>query len=83
MISEHSKNVATKAKELYFARLQNELEALQTNRFVAIEPESGEHFIADSFSQAVTSARSAYPDRISYVIRIGHEAAIHIGGITH
>ena len=58
------------------ARLK-QLEAEHPNQFVAIEPTSGEHFLADSFSNAVSASRSAHPDRIAFVIRIGHEAAIH------
>ena len=53
------------------------------NKFVAIEPESGEHFIADSFSLAVTDARKLYPTRLSFVARVGHRAAIHIGGMAN
>ena len=82
MISEHSKSVAEKAQRIYAGQLQNELEAAHLDRYVAIEPESGEHFVADSFSQAVADARGAFPDRISFVIRIGHAAALHMGGIT-
>jgi hypothetical protein len=83
MISDHSKSVAEMAKRIYAERLRSQLEAEHLNRFVAIEPESGDHFIADSFSQAVANARKAHPDRISFVIRVGHKAAIHIGGIAN
>ncbi len=83
MISEHSKRVAEKAKWIYEERLRSDLEVKHPNQFVAIEPDSGEHFIADSFSKAVAKARSAYPDRISFVFRVGQEAAIHIGGLAN
>jgi hypothetical protein len=46
---------------------------------VAIEPESQEFFIGQSFDSAVTAARTAYPNRVSHTIRIGHQAAFHIG----
>jgi hypothetical protein len=82
MVSEQSKNVAERAKLIYADWLRHELEANHPNRFVAIEPESQDYFLADSFSQAVASARAAYPERISFVIRIGHEAAISLGGIA-
>jgi hypothetical protein len=49
---------------------------------VAIEPESGEDFLAESFGRAVAAERAAHPDRISFVTRIGHSAAIHLGGLT-
>ena len=83
MISEESKAVAEKANEIYATRLQSQLEASHINKFVAIEPESGEYFVADSFSRAVADARKAYPDRLSFVVRVGHKAAIHIGGVAN
>ena len=82
MVSERSKGVAERAKAIYDARLRHELETNHLNRFVAIEPESGEHFLADSFSEAVSTARATHPDRISFVIRIGHATAVQIGGIS-
>ena len=83
MISAESKAVAEKAREIYATRLQSQLEATQMNKFVAIEPDSGEYFVADSFSLAVAEARKAYPDRLSFVVRVGHKAAIHIGGMAN
>lgn len=83
MITSHSIDVAERAKEIYERRLQTDLEAAHRDSYVAIEPESGEHFIASSFVEAVAAARTAYPDRISFVIHIGHHAAIHLGGLTN
>jgi hypothetical protein len=82
MVSSHTTHVAERAKAIYSQRLQAELEAAHPNRYVAIEPESGEHFLADSFGAAVAAARTAHPQRISFVIRIGHTAAIHLGGLA-
>ncbi len=82
MISSHTTQVAERAKAIYKERLKGDLEAAHTDGYVAIEPDSGEHFLADSFGEAVTAARTAHPDRISFVIRIGHSAAIHLGGLT-
>jgi hypothetical protein len=82
MISSQTINVAERAKAIYSQRLQAELETAHPGRYVAIEPLSGEHFLADSFAGAVASARGAHPDRISFVIRIGYPAAIHLGELT-
>ncbi|CAN5344385.1 hypothetical protein BH11PLA2_BH11PLA2_36590 [soil metagenome] len=82
MVSNHTKQVAERAKAIYGRQLQSELEATHLDSYVAIEPESGEHFLADSFGQVVADARAAHPDRISFVIRIGHTAALHMGGLT-
>ena len=83
MISEYSRSIAEKSKRIYAERLQSDLEVNHPNKFVAIEPESGDHFIADTFSDAVANARKAHPTRISFVIRVGHDAALHIGGLAN
>ena len=82
MISEHTENIAMRAKAIYAERLQAKLETENQNKFVAIEPESGDYFVSDSFGQAVADARLVYPDRISFVIRVGHQAALHMGSVT-
>ncbi|MCY2990277.1 MAG: hypothetical protein NTY19_20735 [Planctomycetota bacterium] len=82
MVSERSRTVAQRAKKIYADGLQLRLMEEHPNEYVAIEPDSGDFFVADSFGQAVRDARTAHPDRISFVIRIGHDAALHIGAAT-
>jgi len=79
MVSAKTKSVIARAKEIYASRLQVELESKERNRFVAIEPESGDHFLGDTIDEAVKSARTKYPTRLSHTIRIGHLAALHLG----
>ena len=79
MVSADTKSVIERAKRLYAAQLQAVLEAQHANRFVAIEPESGEYFLGDTFDEAVKSARAKHPSRLSHTIHIGHRAAFHIG----
>ena len=79
MVSAETRSVIDRAKHIYATELQGDLESEHMNRFVAIEPESGEYFVADTFDQAVKSARTKYPSRLSHTIRIGHSAAFHIG----
>ena len=79
MVSEETKSVIERAKAIYEQKLRASLEAQHRDRFVAIEPESGDHFVADSFDAAVKAARSKYPSRLSHTIRIGHRAAFSIG----
>ena len=78
MVSEHSKSVIAAAKELY-AHHRESLEKQHRNRYVAIEPESGDFFLGDTFDEAVEAAVKAHPDRITHTIRIGHDVAFHIG----
>lgn len=79
MVSTETKTVIENAKRIYEQTLKPSLEAEHRNRFVAIEPESGEHFLGDSFDEAVKRARAKFPDRLSHTIRIGHRAAFHLG----
>lgn len=78
MISEETKSVIDRAKRRY-EQIREELESEHRNRFVAIEPESGDYFLGDSFDGAVKAARIEHPTRLSHTIRIGHQAAFHIG----
>jgi len=81
MVSPETRLVIDRAKKIYDDQLKADLESRHVDRFVAIEPESGEYFLADTFDEAVKSARAKYPSRLSHTIRIGHRAAFHIGGL--
>lgn len=72
-------SVAEQAKRVYESRLKAELDPKHRGRFVAIEPVSESFFLADEFIDAAMSAKKAYPDRKSFVIRVGHDAAFHMG----
>ena len=72
-------SIAKDAKEYYEAELRASLEAEHRDRFVAIEPASKTYFIADTFIDAALAAKQAHPERTSFVIRIGHAAALHLG----
>ena len=67
-------SVAVAARPI-FELLKNQLEAEHLNRFVAIEPISGEFFVGDTKSEAIGDSRRTYPDRLIHTFRIGHAAA--------
>jgi hypothetical protein len=81
MVSADTKSVIERAKRLYAERLQGVLETQHRDRFVAIEPESGEYFLGDTFDEAVQAARAKHPTRLSHTIRIGHRAVFHMGSL--
>lgn len=81
MVSAETRLVMDRAKRIYADQLQAELEPQHKGRFVAIEPESGEYFLGNTFDEAVKSARTKHPHRLSHTLRIGHLAAFHIGGV--
>jgi hypothetical protein len=70
--------VAAEARPI-FDRIQPRLLCTDPNAFVAIEPESGDHFLAQTLSEAVEKARERYPERLVHTFRVGHPAAIHFG----
>jgi hypothetical protein len=80
MVSAETKRIIDRAKQIYGDQLRALLESQHMDRFVAIEPESGEYFLADTIDEAVRTARQKYPSRLSHTIRIGHPAAFQIGG---
>lgn len=79
MVSQDSRQIAEQSEQLYRDRLQATLEVSHPGRFVAIEPVSGDHFMGGTLSEAIRAARNAYPQRISYALRVGHSAAVQIG----
>jgi len=82
MASKNSEHIAREAKRIYEEQLRTSLEESHMDEFVAIEPESESHFLGQTFFEAAMTAKNAFPDRRSFVLRIGHEAAFHIGAST-
>ena len=81
MVSDKTRAVIDRAKQLYANRLRADLESQHMGRFVAIEPESRDYFLGDTIDEAVMAARSKYPSRLSYTLRIGQRAAFSMGGL--
>ena len=57
MVSAETRSVIDRAKRLYANQLRTDLEANHMDRFVAIEQESGDYFLGDTFDEAVKAAR--------------------------
>jgi hypothetical protein len=72
-------DLAQRSKKIYEDRYKSELERTHLNYFVAIEPDSGDYFLGHTLSEASAAASVVHPDRRTYVLRVGHPAAIHIG----
>jgi hypothetical protein len=79
MSSQDLEELARNAKRIYEQRLRAELEDAHRNEFVAVEPISGDYFLGQSLSDAIGAAREAHPDRLVHTLRIGHQAAVHLG----
>lgn len=75
-------SIAEQAKQIYESRLRSQLEPEHTGEYVAIEPVSESYFMGAQFIDAALAAKQTHPERKSFVIRIGHEAAFHIGAYS-
>jgi len=50
-------------------------EPAQNGKFLAIDTESKDTFIGNTSSEAVELARKAHPNKVFYVVKIGHSVA--------
>src|SRR4051812_14869879 len=80
MTPDQVRDTADRARHIYDQRLRAVLEADHPGRFVAVEPDSGDHFLADTLDAAAAAAQAAHPARRAHVLRVGHPVALHIGG---
>ena len=81
MASRSSQQIAEHAECIYEERLRTTLEKSHPGLFVAIEPISGDHFLGETLSEAGAAARNAHSRNPSYILRIGHRTAVHIGAM--
>lgn len=72
--------IEQQATKFYEQELRVSLEASHPHAFVAIEPVSRTFYLGETLSEAGRKARQAFPERMSFAVRVGHSAAIHIGG---
>ena len=49
---------------------------------VVIEPDSGDYFLGRTMIQAAEAAYKVYPDRQTYLLRIGYPVAVEFGTST-
>ena len=82
MAPEQTRNRADRARRIYEERLRAALEAEHHGRYVAVEPDSGDYFLADTLDAAADAAQAAHPARRAHVLRVGHPAALHLGGAS-
>ena len=63
--------ISRKGAKIYEREI-SKYEPKQNGKFLAIDIESGETFLARTSSEAVEKAREKHPNRIFYVVRIGY-----------
>jgi hypothetical protein len=73
--------IAELAKQFYEKELKHSLDVTRTVKFVAIEPSSKSYFLGETFVEAVLAAKATYPERQSFVLKIGQLTAFHLGAL--
>ena len=79
--SAQSEDLATRAKSLYDLRWREVMERTHLHDYLAIEPDSEQYFLGGNLSEAMVAAHKACPDKQIFGLRIGHKAAVHLGGM--
>lgn len=80
--SKHERSeFGTRAHAIYDAELRHQLAPHEHGRYLALEVETGDYAIADSFGGANAKLRERHPLPIKFfVFRIGYPAAVKAGG---
>ncbi|NUQ66167.1 MAG: hypothetical protein HUU20_27200 [Pirellulales bacterium] len=60
MISEESKAVLERARQVYESQFRQELEQKHHGRYLSIEPSSGRYFLGDTLDDAVNAALETF-----------------------
>lgn len=71
--------IVRQATEFYESELRQTLEAEHRDEFIAIEPISRTYYLGRTMVEAGRQARANFPDRRSYLMRVGHKSAMQIG----
>ena len=69
--------LAQRGQELYESQIQQQVEAGNDGKIVAIDIETGAFEVADNVLPATNQLFDQYPDAQPWVIRIGHRAVYH------
>ena len=73
--------IADKGGKIYEEELKEKYESESNDKFLAIEVESKKAYLGDSTAEAVEKARSAHPNKIFYVVKIGSSASEVLAGL--
>jgi hypothetical protein len=71
--------LAQRGQLLYESGIQEQVEAGNNGKIVAIDIETGAFEVADQVLPATNRLFEQYPDAQPWVIRIGHRAVYHFG----
>ncbi len=58
-----------------YEKIKDQYEPRYNGKYLAIEPKSGDIFMANDAAQALVKAEKKYPDKLFFVLKIGFTAA--------
>ena len=74
-----AQNVCQRARAVYQERIRPLVEPQHVDKFIAIEPDTGEFAFDEDLSTASRKLKERRPDSQTCILRIGHKAAIRMG----
>jgi hypothetical protein len=72
-----------RARAVYEQKLKASLERDHLHEFVGIEPDSGDYTLGKTLSEAGWAISDAHPGHPTVVLRVGHSAAVEVGGASY
>ena len=69
----------SRACHAIYERIAPDLEKTHRGKIVAVEPDSGEHFIGSDVHEALAAANAKYPGRLVFMYRVGAKAVYKVG----
>ena len=76
---EASANVLETAKKLYEERWKTKLEAEHWGKIIAVEPESGDYVLGQTFREVDLARQAKFGTKMVYTFRVGGGGAVSIG----
>ena len=72
--------IAKKGEEIYQDKLKAQFEPQENGKYLVIEVVSGDCFLGESILEAIEKAKSKYPNRLFYTVRVGYKGIFKMGG---
>lgn len=66
--------IAKEGKRIY-AQIKDQYDPPHKGKFLAIDIDSGNAYLADTSAEALVEAREHHPDKVFYVVKIGYDSA--------
>lgn len=77
---EATDNLVKSGQRLYDERLKALPDPEHEGEFVAIDPDSERYYLGPTGLAALRAGRKELPDKLFYLLRVGHMAAYRVGG---